>query len=96
MERRLLNDKESKPLIEKIKDKFPIAKCREVLERKGRKFTEEQIVAIRNFLISISRVAYQTFQKQIHREVDMIEEPKNIIEINKEKQEEEREFKEAA
>jgi hypothetical protein len=84
MKDRLLSGKETKHIIEKIKEKFPIAKCREVLERKGKKFTEEQILMIRDFLMNISNIAYQTFQKQIQKEVDFEFEKQNdsVIQLN--------------
>ncbi|MEO6302469.1 MAG: hypothetical protein ABIP51_04795 [Bacteroidia bacterium] len=72
-----LSEKAPKLIIEKIKEKFPIAKCREILERRGKKFTEEQILMIRDFLISISNVAYQTFQKQVQKEADFELEKQN-------------------
>lgn len=70
--------------IEKIKEKFPIAKCREILERGGKKFTDEQIIMVRDFLMTISKTAYQIFQKQIQREVDFEQEKQadNIIQLN--------------
>lgn len=71
MKERIYSERESEHNIEKIKEKFPIAKCREVLEKNGKKFSDEQIVIIRDFLMNISKVAYQTFQKQIQREVDI-------------------------
>lgn len=70
--------------VEKIKEKFPIAKCREILERGGKKFTDEQIIMVRDFLMTISKTAYQIFQKQIQREVDFEQEKQadNIIQLN--------------
>ena len=78
------NEKEPKLIIEKIKERFPIARCREILERRGKKFTEEQILMIRDFLMSISNVAYETFQKQVQKEVDFELEKQNdnIIQLN--------------
>lgn len=77
MKDRLLSEKEPKHIIEKIKEKFSIAKCREILESKGKKFTEDQILMIRDFLVNISKVAYQTFQKQVQKEVDFELEKQN-------------------
>lgn len=70
--------------IEKIKEKFPIAKCREILEKGGKKFTDEQIIMVRDFLMNISKTAYQIFQKQIQREVDFeqVKQVDNIIQLN--------------
>lgn len=84
MKERLLGEKEPKQIIEKLKEKFPIAKCREILERTGKKFTDEQILMIRDFLMNISRVAYQTFQKQIQKEVDfeLVKQKDNVIQLN--------------
>lgn len=84
MKDRLLSEKEPKHIIEKIKEKFSIAKCREVLESKGKKFTDDQILMIRDFLMNISKVAYQTFQKQIQKEVDFELEKHhdNVIQLN--------------
>ncbi len=80
MKERLIGEKEPKHIIEKVKEKFPIAKCREILERKGKKYTEEQILMIRDFLMNISKIAYQTFQKQIQKEVDFeLEKQKDIV-----------------
>ena len=97
MKDRLLSGKETKHIIEKIKEKFPIAKCREILEKKGKKFTEEQILMIRDFLMNISNVAYQTFQKQVQKEVDFELETQsdNIIQLNN-KDSEDTEIKNAA
>lgn len=84
MKDRLLSEKEPNHIIEKIKEKFPIAKCREILESKEKKFTEDQILMIRDFLMNISKVAYQTFQKQIQKEVDFELEKQNdnVIQLN--------------
>ncbi len=97
MKDRLLSGKETKHIIEKIKEKFPLAKCREVLERKGKKFTEEQILMIRDFLINISNVAFQTFQKQVEKEVDFELEKQNdnVIQLNSQDSKD-REIKHAA
>ena len=97
MKERLLSEKEPKQIIEKINEKFPIAKCREILEKGGKKFTDEQIIMVRDFLMNISKAAYQIFQKQIQREVDFELEVKsdNIIQLNN-KDSEEIEIKNAA
>ncbi len=80
----LLGESENQKTIEKIKEKFSIAKCREVLERKGKKFTDEQILLVREFLMKLSNIAYQTFQKQIQRELDfeMENNRDNIVQLN--------------
>lgn len=80
----LLSEKEPNHIIEKIKKKFPIAKCRSILEKNGKKFTVDQILMIRDFLMNISKVAYQTFQKQIQKEVDFELEKQhdNVIQLN--------------
>ena len=84
MKDRLLSEKEPKHIIEKIKEKFPIARCREILESKGKKFTEEQGLMIRDFLVNISKIAYQTFQNQIQKELDFELEKQNdnVIQLN--------------
>lgn len=95
MKEKLLSEREPKHILEKIKEKFPLAKCREVLEKKGKRFTEEQLLMIRDFLMNVSRAAYQTFQKQIQRELDFENETKseNIIHLE---QGESKEIKNAA
>lgn len=97
MKDRLLSGKETKHILEKIKEKFPISKCREILEKKRKKFTEEQILMIRDFLMNISNVAYQTFQKQVQKEVDfeLEKQSDNIIQLNN-KDSEDTEIKNAA
>ena len=84
MKERLVSESELKQIVGKIKEKFPITKCREVLERKGRNYTEEEILMIRDFLMNISRAAYQTFQKQIQKELEFKSEKvaDNIIPLN--------------
>lgn len=83
---------ESVPIysVEKMKIKFPTARCREVLEKKGKRFSDEQIVMIRDFLINISKIAYQAFERKITNEViaECEDRNDNVIHLNKEESKE--------
>jgi hypothetical protein len=79
MKKIFLNEKEPNSIMEKLKEKFSIERCKRVLEQKGKNFTENQILMIRDFLINVSRIAYQTFQKQVHTELDAESEKQSAI-----------------
>ncbi len=96
MKDRLLGDKLPKQMIEKIKEKFPVTKCREVLGKRKKVFTDEELLMIRDFLINISDIAYQVFQKRVQAELDSeLDEKVKIIQLNKQN-ENDSEIKKAA
>jgi hypothetical protein len=84
--------------IEKIKEKFPLEKCRAILEKNGKKFSVDQILMIRDFLFQIARASYNAYVKEVQKEFDhKYQEPaEKTIPKNKNEKESSSEFKQAA
>jgi hypothetical protein len=70
--------------MEKEVEKISLNKCKSVLESDGSKYTDEQVLEIREFLYKLAELDYRSFAKQKKREVE------------KEKQQGEEEYKQAA
>ena len=49
----------------KLNEKISIAKCKEVLSKKGKNYSEEELLAIRDFLFELAKIDYDVF---IHNE----------------------------
>jgi hypothetical protein len=45
----------------KLSEKISLAKCKEFLNRNGRNYTDEQLLAIRDFLFEIAQIDYDVF-----------------------------------
>lgn len=70
--------------MEKEVEKISLSKCKSVLEGDGSKYTNEEVLEIREFLYMLAELDYQVYLKQRQRE----------LEFEKEKTEED--FKQAA
>lgn len=71
--------------MEKEVEKISLSKCKSVLESDGSKYTNEEVLEIREFLYMLAELDYQVYLKQKQRE----------LEFEKEKNEEE-DYKQAA
>lgn len=56
--------------LEKIKGKFPAARCKKILEKNGKKFTEEEVLMVRDFLINVAEIAYKIFETHTNEMLD--------------------------
>ncbi len=72
--------------MEKEVEKISLNKCKSVLESDGSKYTDEEVLEIREFLYKLAELDYRVFLKQKQREA----------EFEKEKQQTEEDFKQAA
>ena len=74
-----------------IKEKIPLNKCRTILEKNGDKYTDEQIIAIRDFLYQLAQIDYEVFVYNEEKEAKekekepKKEEPKKEPEVKEEK-----------
>ena len=73
--------------MEKEVEKISLSKCKSVLESDGSKYTNEEVLEIREFLYMLAELDYQVYLKQKQRELE--------FENEKQKTEEEN-FKQAA
>jgi hypothetical protein len=73
--------------MEKPVEKISLGKCKSVLESDGSKYTDEEVLQIRDFLYLLAELDYKVYLKQKQREID--------LENEKQKTEEE-DFKQAA
>ncbi|MBC7694482.1 MAG: hypothetical protein H7141_03450 [Burkholderiales bacterium] len=73
--------------MEKEVEKISLSKCKTVLESDGSKYTNEEVLEIREFLYMLAELDYQVYLKQRQRELE--------FENEKQKTEEEN-FKQAA
>lgn len=73
--------------MEKPVEKISLSKCKSVLESDGSKYTDEEVLQIRDFLYMLAELDYKVYLKQKQREID--------LENEKQKTEEE-DFKQAA
>lgn len=73
--------------MKKVIEKLSLSKCKSVLDKDGSKYSNEEILEIREFLYKLADLDYEVFLKQKVRELEFAE--------AKEKSEEE-DFKKAA
>jgi len=73
--------------MEKEVEKISLSRCKSVLESDGSKYTDEEVLQIRDFLYMLAELDYQVYLKQKQRELE--------FENEKQKTEEEN-FKQAA
>jgi len=73
--------------MEKEVEKISLNRCKSVLESDGSKYTNEEVLEIREFLYMLAELDYQVYLKQKQRELE--------FENEKQKTEEEN-FKQAA
>ena len=73
--------------MEKEVEKISLSRCKSVLESDGSKYTNEEVLEIREFLYMLAELDYQVYLKQKLRELE--------FENEKQKTEEEN-FKQAA
>ncbi len=73
--------------MEKEVEKISLSRCKLVLESDGSKYTNEEVLEIREFLYMLAELDYQVYLKQKQRELE--------FENEKQKTEEE-DFKQAA
>lgn len=73
--------------MEKPVEKISLSKCKSVLESDGSKYTDEEVLQIRDFLYMLAELDYKVYLKQKQGEID--------LENEKQKTEEE-DFKQAA
>ena len=50
-------------------EKIPLAKCREILCSKGAKYTDEQIIKIRNFMYLIAGITFDEYSNSQNRAI---------------------------
>ena len=72
--------------MEKEVEKISLSRCKSVLESDGSKYTNEEVLEIREFLYMLAELDYQVYLKQKQRE----------LEFENEKQKTEEDFKQAA
>ena len=68
--------------MEKEIEKISLSKCKSVLEKDGSKFTNEEVLEIREFLYRLAELDYGVFLKQRIREAEFEEEKKKREEEN--------------
>jgi hypothetical protein len=44
-----------------MKEKISLKKCKEILNKKGDKYSDEQVLAIRDFLYEMAQIDYEVF-----------------------------------
>jgi hypothetical protein len=54
-------------------EKVSLAKCKKVLQSKGKVYTDEQVIAIRDFLYQMAEWDYALYMKLKKRELDFTE-----------------------
>ena len=47
-----------------LSNKLSVGYCKKILERTGKKYTEEQINKIRHFLNTLAEIAYKSYRKK--------------------------------
>lgn len=68
--------------MEKGVEKISLSKCKAVLESDGSKYTNEEVLEIREFLYMLAELDYQVYLKQKTREVEFENEKQKIEEEN--------------
>ena len=58
-------------------EKLSIAKCRKILNKKGKRFTDVEIEKIRDFLYNLGEIDYINFQNHLKKKREEAAENKN-------------------
>ena len=56
--------------MEKPVEKISLSKCKSVLESDGSKYTDEEVLQIRDFLYMLAELDYKVYLKQKERELE--------------------------
>lgn len=59
--------------MEKVVEKISLSKCKSVLEKDGSKYSNEEILEIREFLYKMADLDYEVFLKQKIRDTEFEE-----------------------
>ena len=82
------------------KEKISVSKCRSILKQTGKGLSDEQIIAIRNYLYDLAQIDYDIFMSMEKSEQAQIDESEKIKSIkpykNENDQSEKADFQEAA
>ena len=62
-------------------EKISLKKCRSLLENGGVRYTDEEIISIRDYLYSLAEIDYSVFKSQEEREAKFAKQPNNKAEI---------------
>lgn len=57
--------------MEKGLEKISLSRCRKVLESDGSKYTDEEVLMIRDFLYRLAEMEYEVFLKKKEREIEL-------------------------
>jgi len=68
--------------MEKEVEKISLSRCKSVLESDGSKYTNEEVLEIREFLYMLAELDYQVYLKQKQRELEFENEKQKIEEEN--------------
>lgn len=68
--------------MEKEVEKISLSRCKSVLESDGSKYTNEEVLEIREFLYMLAELDYQVYLKQKLRELEFENEKQKIEEEN--------------
>jgi len=68
--------------MEKEVEKISLSKCKSVLESDGSKYTNEEVLEIREFLYMLAELDYQVYLKQKQRELEFENEKQKTEEDN--------------
>ena len=68
--------------MEKEVEKISLSRCKSVLESDGSKYTNEEVLEIREFLYMLAELDYQVYLKQKTRELEFENEKQNTEEEN--------------
>jgi hypothetical protein len=68
--------------MEKEVEKISLSKCKSVLESDGSKYTNEEVLEIREFLYKLAELDYQVYLKQKQRELEFENEKQKTEEDN--------------
>jgi hypothetical protein len=61
----------------KLTEKISIAKCKEILNRKGKNYSEEDLLAIRELLFELAKIDYDVFIYNEQKERNFKQDDKN-------------------
>ena len=78
------------------RERISVTKCRSILKQTGVGLSDEQIMAIRNYLYDLAQIDYDIFLSIEKREQAQAEESEKIKSINKNENENENEKSESA
>ena len=68
--------------MEKPVEKISLSKCKSVLESDGSKYTDEEVLQIRDFLYLLAELDYKVYLKQKQRELEFENEKQKVEEEN--------------